>query len=262
MPTVEEAYHQAWGKVGGMGRLRRSFSLHAEIRRMIEHQIRSKQPGLSERDIAVEVSRRMYMSDAAAQRLLDGAGEEIMWPIQDLQDSMERISAILGDLGLKYHFTGGVASSYYGDPRLTQDLDLVIELAVDRPETTALLKRLSAGYLVDEPVALDAIKRKGLFQAIDQQSMIKIDFHVGEKIPGELERCTTREILPGLTVPLVSKEDAILSKLLWIQRGSGKSRHDVKMMLSREEDLDRECLWERAITLGLHDLLAEIERET
>ena len=26
MPTVEEAYHQYWGKVGGVGRLRRTFS--------------------------------------------------------------------------------------------------------------------------------------------------------------------------------------------------------------------------------------------
>ena len=153
---------------------------------MIEHQIRTRQPGLGERDLAVQVSRRMYMSDAAAQRLLNGTGGEIVWPLQDLQDSMERISAILGDLGLKYHFTGGVASTYYGDPRLTQDLDLVIELAVDQPETRALLDRLSTGYLVDRRLALDAIKRNRLSQAIDQRSMIKINFHVGEKIPGEL----------------------------------------------------------------------------
>jgi hypothetical protein len=262
MSTVEEAYHQAWGKAGGVGRLRRCFALHAEIRRMIEHQIRSKQPGQSERDVAVQVARRMYMSDAAAQRLLDGAGGEIVWPVQDLEDSMERISAILGDLGLKFHFTGGVASSYYGDPRLTQDLDIVIQLAVDQPETKALLDRLSAGYLVNQPVALDAIKRNGLFQAIDQHSWIKIDFHVGGKIPGELERSSPREILPGLTVPLVGKEDAIVSKLLWIQQGSHKARHDVKAMLSRDEDLDRECLRGRAAALGLDDILAAIERET
>jgi hypothetical protein len=262
MPTVEEAYHEAWGKVGGVGRLRRSFALHSEIRRMVEHQIRSKQPGLSERDVAVQVSRRMYLSDAAAQRLLDGAGGKIVWPVQDLQDTMERISAILGDLGLKYHFTGGVASSYYGEPRLTQDLDVVIQLVVDQPETRAFLDRLSTGYLVNEPVALDAIKRNEKFQAIDQQSMIKIDFHVGEKIPGELERGTVREILPGMVGRLVCKEDAILSKLLWLQQGSGKARQDVKAMLMRDEDLDRECLRERAATLGLHDILMEIERET
>src|SRR5580704_2307609 len=171
MATVEEAYHQAWGKAGGVGRLRRSFALHTETRRMIEHQIKSKQPGLSERDLAVQVSRRMYMSDAAAQLLLDGAGAGLLGPVQDLQDSMERIAAILGDLGIKFHFTGGVASSYYGDPRLTQNLDIVIQLAADQSETNALLDRVSAGYLVSQPFARDAIKRNGLFQAIDEHSL-------------------------------------------------------------------------------------------
>ena len=165
-------------------------------------------------------------------------------------------------LGLKFHFTGGVASSYYGDPRLTQDLDIVIQLAVGRPETSALLDRLSAGYLIDKPDALAAIRRNGLFQAIDETSMIKIDFHVGGKIPGRAgAKLTRRSILPGLVAPLVCKEDAILSKLLWIKQGSHKSRHDVTMMLCRDEDLDRASLKQRAVTLGVGDLLAEIENE-
>jgi hypothetical protein len=84
---------------------------------------------------------------------------------------------------------------------------------------------------------------------------------VGEKISGELERATSREVVPGIMAPLVSKEDAILSKLLWIQQGSGKSRHDVIEMLKRDEDLDRNCLRERAATLGLNVLLAEFESE-
>jgi hypothetical protein len=258
---VEQEYRRLWGLVGGAGRLRRTVSLHASIRRMIEHQIQSSQPGLSDRDLAVQVARRMYLSDAGAQRLLDAAQGEIMWPLSDFEDSIQRISAILDELGLRFHFTGGVASSYYGDPRLTQDLDVVIQLAVDRPETRTLLDRLSAGYIINKPDALAAIAQSGLFQAIDETSMIKIDFHVGGKIPGELERTTRRSILPGVVVPLICKEDAILSKLLWIKQGSHKSWHDVTMMLCRDEDMDRASLNERAARLGLGGLLAEIENE-
>ena len=258
---IEQEYRRLWGEVGGVGRLRRTVSLHADIRGMIEHQIKTKQPGLSDRDLAVQVARRMYMSDAGAQRLLDDAKGEVMWPVSDFRDSIERISAILDELGLQFAFTGGVASSYYGDPRLTQDLDIVIRLAVDRPETAALLDRLSAGYIIHRPDALAAIKRNGLFQAIDETSMIKIDFHVGEKIPNELDRTTRRTILPGLVAPLLCKEDAILSKLLWIKQGSHKSRHDVTMMLCRDEDLDRASLKQRALKLGVSDLLAEFETE-
>jgi hypothetical protein len=261
MPTVEEAYHQAWGRVGGAGRLQRSFSLFTEFWEMLEFQVRKDHPDLSDRDLKLHVAKRMYFSDAAAQRLLGGRWRHDVLA-HDLRETMERISSILAELGVKFHFTGGVASAYYGDPRFTQDLDLVIQLTADRPATKELLDRLSSGYLIDKPAAADAIRRKGLFQALDEASMIKVDFHVGEKIPGELQRSTMRELSPGLVAPLVCKEDAILSKLLWIQQGSGKARHDVKVMLMRDEDLERDRLRERAAALGLVDLLAEIERES
>jgi hypothetical protein len=35
-PTVEEFYHQYWGKVGGVGRLRRTVSLFAEFREILD----------------------------------------------------------------------------------------------------------------------------------------------------------------------------------------------------------------------------------
>ena len=52
--------------------------------------------------------------------------------------------------------------------------------------------------------------------------------------------------------------DAILFKLIWLQHGSHKAEHDVKMMLKRDEDLDRAALQERAAALGLDGLLASI----
>jgi hypothetical protein len=259
MPTVEEVYREAWGKVGGIGRLRRTFSLFAEFWEMLEFQIRKKHPELNDGELKVSVARRMYTSDAAAQRLLDQVeGNNVLE--HSLRDTMERISAILRELGLRFHFTGGVAAAFYGDPRFTQDLDIVIDLTVHQPETKMLLIRLSSGYVIHEQAILDAIGRKNLFQAIDQVSMVKIDFHVGEKIPDELKRTSIREVSPGLITPLVCKEDAILSKLVWIQMGSNKARHDVIEMLKRDEDLDRADLDERAASLGLRDLLAEIER--
>ncbi len=57
------------------------------------------------------------------------------------------------------------------------------------------------------------------------------------------------------------REDAILSKLLWIQQGSERSRRDVVEMLKRDEELDLAILRERAAALGLHDLLAELEQD-
>jgi hypothetical protein len=258
--TVEDAYFQAWGKVGGAGRLRRTFSLYADIRRMIEFQVRKRFGELSDPEIQRRTAKQMYLSDDAARGLLDRSEGGCMEG-QGLPETMARISRILMQLDLRYHFTGGIAATYYGDPRLTQDLDLVIDLDVDQPETRTLLGRLSQGYLIHEQAVRDAIEGHGLFQAIDEESLVKVDFHVGEKIPGELSRSRPVEAFPGVVVPLVAKEDAILSKLMWIRLGSHKARHDVKMMLKRAEEMDSTILHERAAALGLEDLLNQIEGE-
>ena len=178
---------------------------------------------------------------------------------EHFEASLEQVCSILEGLGLRYHFTGGIASSFYGEPRFTQDLDIVVQLSANSTETSALLERLSLNYLIDRQVALDAIRRKSIFQAIDGQSAVKIDFHVGEKIPGELQRSTRQELLPGLTVPLVSREDAILSKLIWIQLGSEKSKRDVIKMLESAESLDWTYLRREALKLGLATELSRIE---
>jgi len=258
MSTVEDVYHRAWGKLGGAARLRRTSSLFTEMWRMLELQIAKQHPGLGDREIRRLTAKRMYLSDASAQLLLERPWRQD--PVEnDLQETLKRVSDILSQLGVRFQLTGGLASSFYGEPRFTQDIDVVIDLAENRPEATALLFRLSTGYIVSEQAAIEAIRQESLFQAIDEASLIKIDFHVGEKIPGELGRSTCCEIFPGLVVPIVSKEDAILSKLLWIKLGSHKASHDVKMMLKRNEDLDAALLRERAASLGLDDLLAAIE---
>jgi hypothetical protein len=257
---VEEIYFQAWGKAGGSGRVRRAFSMFDFMRQMLALQVKNRKPALNPSEITLETAKRMYCSDPEAQRLLDEVTEGgAMEP--DFPETVERIVAILTEAGTRFHVTGGIASSYYGEPRYTHDLDIVIDLAVDRPGTLELLSRLSESHLFTKEVAIDAIKQKRLFQAIDKASMLKIDFHVGEKIPGELSRSTTREIAPGLFAPFVSKEDAILSKLDWIQRGSHKSRRDVMEMLRRDEELDTAALKQRAAKLGMLELLDELDNE-
>ncbi len=54
-----------------------------------------------------------------------------------LRESMERITGILVELKISFHFTGGVAVFFYGEPRFTQDLDLVIRLSAASPVAAA-----------------------------------------------------------------------------------------------------------------------------
>ncbi|MCL5270964.1 MAG: hypothetical protein M1457_10555, partial [bacterium] len=124
-----------------------------------------------------------------------------------------------------------------------------------------LLAELSKKFMIDPDVARQAIARHDMFQALDVGTFIKIVFHVGEAIEGELTRSCQRELIPGLVMPSVCKEDAILSKLLWLMNGSEKSRRDVVMMLRGPEMIRWPELNERANRLGVGDLLAQLRRE-
>jgi hypothetical protein len=177
---------------------------------------------------------------------------------KELNQTIGRIALLLRESSIPFHLTGGLISSFYGEPRLTQDIDVVLRLGPGG-QLDSLVLALQKDFFIDEIAAANAVLEQRMFQALDRKTMIKVDFHVGEMIPGELDRSRNEEILPGISTKIVSKEDAILSKLLWIKKGSHKSRQDVQMMLSRKGPLDSDYLNRQAIALGVIDLLRELE---
>ena len=178
----------------------------------------------------------------------------------DLRTTLSRVSIILKELKLKYHLTGGLASSFYGEPRFTQDIDIVIQINPQSKSLDQLISTFSKNFVIDEKDVRRGVELKKMFQALDEETILKIDFHVGESIPGELDRSIQQEIFPGIMIPIVSKEDAILSKLLWAKKGSEKARKDIFAMLLRNEKIDQKYLEKMATQLQVEDLLAEIKK--
>jgi len=178
----------------------------------------------------------------------------------DLKLTLIDVTAILSASQLKFHLTGGLASSFYGEPRFTQDIDIVIRVS-QGSLLDLLISELAKKFVIDRDAVVDAVRRRGLFQALHEETMIKVDFHVDEAIAGELDRSLTEEVLLGVKLPLVSKEDAILSKLLWIRKGSHKSRQDIKMMLKRRGEIDLDYLDSQAAKLGVQGILSELRAE-
>lgn len=175
---------------------------------------------------------------------------------EDLKIAIKDITEILLFKKIKFHITGGLASSFYGEPRLTQDIDIVLRLTIEESSELAD-SDFKKKFIIDELTIKPAIQNKSIFQALHEETMIKIDFHVGEAIEGELDRSKTVEILPSLSIPLVTVEDAILSKLIWIQKGSHKSRQDLEMMLKNINKLDQNYIKTNAEKLGISKLLSE-----
>jgi hypothetical protein len=178
----------------------------------------------------------------------------------DLQLALSDIIKILEKLNISFHITGGLVSSLYGEPRFTQDIDVVISL---HPGSTlsSFLKELEGSFYIDDQSILKAVENQKMFQALHMETMLKIDFHVGEMIPGELSRSKTLELLPETIAPVVSIEDSILSKLSWINKGSHKSRNDVIMMLKLNPDIDNSYLDTQSKKMCLYQILEALKSE-
>lgn len=186
-----------------------------------------------------------------------------MFPIEAFRGTVERFIGILKSLKIRHHLTGGVVSVAWGEPRMTQDIDIVI----DRVGATANIERLvseiqSAGYFADEQRIRNAIHGGKPFQLLDQVEVLKLDVYPRELVPGELSRSVLAEVFPGSSIAIVSRPDAALSKLIWIKRGSHKSRHDLRQIVRRLSEEENVFLRTQALQLELTDLLDSVLAES
>lgn len=153
--------------------------------------------------------------------------------LEVLRDAIARLEGA----GIAYMLTGSVALSYYAEPRMTRDVDLVVELAGRDPKSVAAL--FAADYYVSESDVARAIEARAMFNVLHLGKIVKLDFIVRKDTPyrqREFER-RNRVPLPGFEAWIVSREDLILSKLAWAKEsGSELQLRDVRALLAGSTD--------------------------
>jgi hypothetical protein len=185
-----------------------------------------------------------------------------MFPVDVFHKTLAKITAILARHGIRFHLTGGLTGTAYGEPRMTQDIDLVIDPDQTRREIEGVLGSLrESDFLFDEPSLRQAVENGGLFQLLDESEALKLDIYPRELIEGELSRSVSLELFEGVSLPVVCRADAAASKLIWISKGSHKNRRDLRAIhrqASPSQQVEIKCL---ANKLGLTELLLAVLAE-
>jgi hypothetical protein len=81
-----------------------------------------------------------------------------VFPVEAFSNTVGKFVKIAHSLELPFHLTGGSISSAYGEPRLTQDIDIVISPDVAKQRADDLVKQLvSSDFLFGETTVRQAI---------------------------------------------------------------------------------------------------------
>jgi hypothetical protein len=180
----------------------------------------------------------------------------------DLLPVILPVVEILEDLEVPYQIGGSLASSAWGLPRSTQDIDLVADL--QHSHVARFVSRLDDAYYIDSQAVQDAIQHRGSFNLIHLSTMFKIDIFIRKSGPFEdaTFRRARRAQLSEATdqqATFTSPEDIVLHKLAWYRMGGGISERqwlDVLGVLKVQgADLDQTYLRSWSERLGLDDLL-------
>jgi hypothetical protein len=116
--------------------------------------------------------------------------------------------------GIAYMITGSTAANFYTVPRMTRDIDIVVEL-LER-DVERFIQLFQNDYYLESETVRGAVKNKGMFNLIHDHYIIKIDFVVRKDSPYRAREFSRRKkvAVDDQDLYLVS-EDLILSKLEW-----------------------------------------------
>jgi hypothetical protein len=177
-------------------------------------------------------------------------------------DLLRKLAAELERLGIQYLVTGSIATIIYGEPRLTNDIDVVAALRLDQVD--ALLAAFPPPeFFCSRDAILEAIRGCLQFNILHPASGLKIDVIVPEENEFNQSRFGRRARVPGGTnfdVWLSSPEDVIIKKLEYYKEGhSEKHVRDILGVLKlRGDQVNREYVSTWADRLQLSEIWREI----
>jgi hypothetical protein len=178
------------------------------------------------------------------------------------------LTDILEKLSVKYLIGGSLASSLYGIPRATQDVDVVADIRVYQVNT--IIENLKPSFFVDEEMLRKAVATGETFNIIDKEYLFKIDifmYGADEFSEKEMERRVLFQVPDsiGQKIYLCSPEDIIAHKLYWYKLGNNISERQwndaANVLKVQNEKVDIKYLKENCAYRGVLDLFEKLLKE-
>lgn len=178
-------------------------------------------------------------------------------------DFLNQITKLLNAAAIPFMISGSLASSLHGEPRATNDMDLVID---PNAETlNRFVHSLPAEWYVSPDAANAALGQRSMFNVIDTEHGWKADLIIRKNRAFSVQEFSRKipATILGARVSVVTPEDSILSKLEWsVESDSQRQYRDaLGVAVLNRSALDLVYLRQWAKNLGLETVLAKLLAE-
>lgn len=179
-------------------------------------------------------------------------------------DLLKHLGATLDRLRIPYLVTGSMASIAYGEPRFTNDIDVVVVLsAAQVPAFCAAFP--APDYFCSSEAAAQAVRDHFQFNILHPASGLKVDVIVASDSDFDRSRLSRGVRLPAgsdFETTFAAPEDVILKKLEYFREGGSEKhlRDIVGILKVQAERIDRAYLADWIARLGLEAEWALIEQ--
>ena len=108
-------------------------------------------------------------------------------------DVLKIVSQRLEKSGIPHRITGSAAANFYAVPRMTRNIDIVIE--IHRRDTDRILSIFKDDFYIDQETVKEAVETEGIFNILHHEYVLKVDFIVRKHSPyRELEFKRRRKV--------------------------------------------------------------------
>jgi len=174
-----------------------------------------------------------------------------------ITDLLKRVTSALENKQIPYMLSGSLALNAYTVPRMSLDIDIVIELHEEH--LNDFFEIFKEEYYVNEITVKQEVKRHGMFNVIDHYTGFKVDFIIKKETEYRIHEFSrrNRETISDFDVWIVSPEDLVISKIEWIQQyRSDKQISDIQNLLAISKiDLNYIKFWCNKLNLITFELL-------
>lgn len=168
---------------------------------------------------------------------------------------LKKVCFKLEEAQIPYMLTGSFAANFYAIPRMTRDIDIVVEIL--NTDLERFFQVFKDEFYVEKEDVLEAIEHQEMFNIIHNNTVFKVDFIIRKDTTYRLTEFQRRYRvkLGENEIWIVSPEDLIISKLFWAQDSLSQMQiNDVKNLIKSLKNLDKTYIDKWIETLKLQSI--------